>query len=118
MCVGVVVGFGIGGLMLIEENYIKLLNSGLCKFLLFYVFLIIINMILGYLLIMYGLCGLNILIVMVCIIGLYNIGYVVCMIVYGDVDVMVVGGVEKVFILIGMGGFNVVCVLLICNDDL
>lgn len=31
---------------------------------------------------------------------------------------MVVGGVELMVLLFGIGGFVVVCVLLICNDDL
>lgn len=75
-------------------------------------------MIAGNLFIMCGLCGFNIVIFIVCIMGLYNIGYVVCMIVYGDVDVMVVGGVEKVLMLLGMVGFGVVKVFLICNDEL
>lgn len=117
-CIGVVIGFGIGGFGLIEENYIFLMNGGLCKISLFFVLLMIVNMVVGYLIIMYGLCGLSIFIVIVCIFGVYNIGYVVCIIVYGDVDVMVVGGVEKVSMLLGVGGFGVVCVLFICNDNL
>lgn len=117
-CIGVVIGFGIGGFGLIEENYSLLVKGGLCKISLFFVLLMIVNMVVGYLIIMYGLCGLSIFIVIVCILGVYNIGYVVCIIVYGDVDVMVVGGVEKVSMLLGVGGFGVVCVLLICNDNL
>lgn len=96
----------------------KLINSGFKCVLLFFVFLIIINMILGFLFIMEGLKGLNLNVVIVCIIGVYNIGIVVRIIVYGDVDVMLVGGVEVFIILLGMVGFVVVCVLLFCNDNL
>lgn len=75
-------------------------------------------MILGFLFIMEGLKGFNINVVIVCIIGVYNIGIVVCIIVYGDVDVMLVGGVEVFIIFFGIVGFVVVRVFFVCNDDL
>ena len=61
--IGVAVGSGIGGLTLIEENHIKLLNSGPRKLSPFYVPSTIINMISGHLSIMHGLRGPNISIV-------------------------------------------------------
>lgn len=102
---------------MIEENYIFLMNGGLRKISLFFVSLTIVNMVVGYLIIMYGLRGSSIFIAIVCIFGVYNIGYVARIIAYGDVDVMVVGGVEKVSTSLGVGGFGAVRVLFIRNDN-
>lgn len=75
-------------------------------------------MVFGFLLIYLGLQGFNYVFIIVCIIGIYSIGMVVCNIVYGEVDVMVVGGFEMVVCGFGLGGFGVVCVFFICNDEL
>jgi 3-oxoacyl-[acyl-carrier-protein] synthase II len=104
--VGVAVGSGIGGLTLIEENHVKLLNSGPRKLSPFYVPSTIINMISGHLSIMHGLRGPNISIVTACTTGLHNIGHAARMIAYGDADAMVAGGAEKASTPIGMGGFS------------
>lgn len=94
-------------------------EKGLCCVLLFFIFGVLINLILGQVLIKYGFKGLNYLVVIVCLMGVYVIGDVVCLIKYGLVDVMVVGGVEVVICKIGIVGFNVCKVLLIkCVDDL
>ncbi len=106
--IGVAVGSGIGGLTLIEENHVKLLNSGPRKLSPFYVPSTIINMISGHLSIMHGLRGPNISIVTACT-GLHNIGHAARMIAYGDADAMVAGGAEKACTPIGMGGFNAAC---------
>lgn len=115
-CVGVIVGVGIGGLLGIEEQIIEFYEGK--KILFFYVFKIIINMLLGQFSIIIGLKGLLFLVVLVCVIFNYFIGIVMCMIQYGDVDVMVVGGVECGFLLIVLGGFCVMKVMSICNDVL
>ena len=115
--VGVAVGSGIGGLTLIEENHIKLLNSGPRKLSPFYVPSTIINMISGHLSIMHGLRGPNISIVTACTTGLHNIGHAARMIAYGDADAMVAGGAEKASTPIGMGGFNAMKALSERNDS-
>lgn len=115
-CIGVIVGVGIGGLFGIEEQIIEFYEGK--KILFFYVFKIIINMLLGQLSIIIGLKGLLFLVVLVCVILNYLIGIVMCMIQYGDVDVMVVGGVECGLLLIVLGGFCVMKVMSICNDVL
>jgi 3-oxoacyl-[acyl-carrier-protein] synthase II len=115
--VGVAVGSGIGGLTLIEENHVKLLNSGPRKLSPFYVPSTIINMISGHLSIMYGLRGPNIAIVTACTTGLHNIGHAARMIAYGDADAMLAGGAEKASTLIGMGGFCAARALSFRNDD-
>jgi 3-oxoacyl-[acyl-carrier-protein] synthase II len=115
--VGVAVGSGIGGLTLIEENHVKLLNSGPRKLSPFYVPSTIINMISGHLSIMHGLRGPNISIVTACTTGLHNIGHAARMIAYGDADAMVAGGAEKASTPIGMSGFSAARALSTRNDD-
>ncbi|TMO58601.1 beta-ketoacyl-ACP synthase II [Pseudoalteromonas aurantia] len=115
--IGVAVGSGIGGLTLIEENHVKLLNSGPRKLSPFYVPSTIINMISGHLSIMHGLRGPNISIVTACTTGLHNIGHAARMIAYGDADAMVAGGAEKASTPIGMGGFSSARALSTRNDD-
>nr|WP_223193613.1 beta-ketoacyl-ACP synthase II [Pseudoalteromonas piscicida] len=115
--VGVAIGSGIGGLTLIEENHVKLLNSGPRKLSPFYVPSTIINMISGHLSIMHGLRGPNISIVTACTTGLHNIGHAARMIAYGDADAMVAGGAEKASTPIGMGGFSAARALSTRNDD-
>lgn len=115
--IGVAVGSGIGGLTLIEENHIKLLNSGPRKLSPFYVPSTIINMISGHLSIMHGLKGPNISIVTACTTGLHNIGHAARMIAYGDADAMVAGGAEKASTPIGMGGFSAARALSTRNDN-
>lgn len=66
----------------------------------------------------FGFKGLNYVVVMVCLMGVYVIGDVVWLIMLGDVDVMVVGGIESLICEIGVVGFNVCKVLLIkCDND-
>ncbi|MFC3031190.1 beta-ketoacyl-ACP synthase II [Pseudoalteromonas fenneropenaei] len=115
--VGVAVGSGIGGLTLIEENHVKLLESGPRKLSPFYVPSTIINMISGHLSIMYGLRGPNISIVTACTTGLHNIGHAARMIAYGDADAMLAGGAEKASTPIGMGGFSAARALSTRNDN-
>ena len=115
--IGVAVGSGIGGLGLIEENYLKLQKSGPRKLSPFFVPSTIINMIAGHLSIMFGLKGPNISIVTACTSGVHNIGHAARMIAYGDADAMVAGGAEKASTQLGMGGFGAARALSTRNES-
>lgn len=114
--IGVAVGSGIGGLGLIEENHIKMLNSSPRKLSPFFVPSTIINMISGHLSIMFGMKGPNISIVTACTSGVHNIGHAARMIAYGDADAMVAGGAEKASTTLGMGGFGAARAMSTRND--
>ncbi|WP_333607686.1 beta-ketoacyl-ACP synthase II [Arsukibacterium sp.] len=114
--IGAAIGSGIGGLGLIEENHIKMLNSGPKRLSPFFVPSTIINMIAGQLSIILGLQGPNISIVTACTTGVHNIGQAARMIAYGDADVMVAGGAEKASTAMGMGGFGAARALSTRND--
>lgn len=115
--VGVIIGSGIGGLSLIEENHDVLLKSGPRRISPFFVPGSIINMISGNVSIKYGFKGPNIAIVTACASGTHSIGYAARTIAYGDADVMIAGGAEKAGTALGMAGFAASRALSTRNDD-
>jgi len=115
--IGCVIGSGIGGLPMIEENHSELLNRGPRRVSPFFVPGSIINMIGGTLSIMYGLRGPNLAIVTACTTGLHSIGDAGRMIEYGDADVMLAGGAESTICPLGLGGFDTMKAVSTRNDD-
>ncbi|MBU3022722.1 beta-ketoacyl-ACP synthase II [Aestuariibacter sp. A3R04] len=114
--VGVAIGSGIGGLEQIEQNHIKLLNSGPKRVSPFFVPSTITNMISGFLSIMEGLKGPNLNIVTACTTGVHNIGVAARTIAYGDADAMLAGGAEASITPLGIAGFAAARALSANND--
>jgi 3-oxoacyl-[acyl-carrier-protein] synthase II len=115
--IGCVIGSGIGGLPMIEENHSELLNRGPRRVSPFLIPGSIINMIAGNLSIQYGIKGPNLAIVSACTTGLHSIGEAGRLIEYGDADVMVAGGSESTICPLGIGGFDTMRALSTRNDD-
>jgi 3-oxoacyl-[acyl-carrier-protein] synthase II len=115
--IGCVIGSGIGGLPMIEENHSELLKRGPRRVSPFFVPGSIINMIGGTISIMYGLRGPNLAIVTACTTGLHSIGDAGRMIEYGDADVMLAGGAESTICPLGLGGFDTMKAVSTRNDD-
>jgi 3-oxoacyl-[acyl-carrier-protein] synthase II len=115
--IGCVIGSGIGGLPMIEDNHTELLNRGPRRVSPFMIPGSIINMISGNLSIQYGLKGPNLAIVTACTTGLHSIGEAGRLIEYGDADVMVAGGAESTICPLGVGGFDTMRALSTRNDD-
>ena len=115
--IGVIVGSGMGGLPLIEDNKDNLTARGPRRISPFFVPASIINMISGNLSIKYGLKGPNLAIVTACTTGLHCIGSAARMIEYGDADVMIAGGSESTISPLGLGGFASARALSTRNDD-
>jgi 3-oxoacyl-[acyl-carrier-protein] synthase II len=115
--IGCMVGSGIGGLPLIEENYQEFSTRGARRISPFLIPGAIINMISGNLSILYGLKGPNLAIVTACTTGLHCIGEAGRLIEYGDADVMVAGGAEATVCPLGVGGFASMQALSVRNDD-
>ena len=115
--IGCVIGSGIGGLPMIEDNHSELLNRGPRRVSPFLIPGSIINMIAGNLSIQYGLKGPNLAIVTACTTGLHSIGEAGRLIEYGDADVMVAGGSESTICPLGIGGFDTMRALSTRNDD-
>jgi 3-oxoacyl-[acyl-carrier-protein] synthase II len=115
--IGVIVGSGIGGLPMIEDNHTELMTRGARRISPFLIPGSIINMISGNLSIMYGLKGPNLAIVTACTTGLHSIGVAGRMIEHGDADIMVAGGAESTISPLGIGGFDSMKALSTRNDD-
>ncbi len=115
--IGVVVGSGIGGLPLIEENSQEFVARGARRISPFLIPGSIINMVSGQVSIMFGLQGPNFAVVSACTTGLHSIGAAGRMIAHGDVDVMLAGGAESTVCPLGIGGFASMQALSTRNDD-
>ncbi|SFV08645.1 beta-ketoacyl-ACP synthase II [Pseudoduganella namucuonensis] len=115
--VGVIIGSGIGGLPMIEEQKADYDKRGPRRISPFFVPASIINMISGNLSIKYGMRGPNLAIVTACTTGLHSIGAAARLIEYGDADVMVAGGAESTVSPLGLGGFATARALSSRNDD-
>lgn len=115
--IGVIVGSGMGGLPLIEDNKENLIARGPRRISPFFVPASIINMISGNLSIKFGLKGPNLSIVTACSTGLHCIGSAARMIEYGDADVILAGGSESTISPLGLGGFASARALSSRNED-
>ncbi|WBS01187.1 beta-ketoacyl-ACP synthase II [Pseudoduganella sp. SL102] len=115
--IGVIIGSGIGGLPMIEEQKADYDKRGPRRISPFFVPASIINMISGNLSIKYGMRGPNLAIVTACTTGLHSIGAAARLIEYGDADIMVAGGAESTVSPLGLGGFASARALSSRNDD-
>ena len=115
--IGVMVGSGIGGLGLIEQNILGLTAKGPKGISPFFVPSTIINMVSGHLSILRGLRGPNLASVTACASGTHAIGISARLIAYGDADIMVCGGSEKASTQMGIGGFSALKALSNRNDE-
>lgn len=115
--VGVNIGSGIGGLPLIEETGVDLMNGGPRKIGPFFIPGSLINLIAGHVSIMKGYMGPSYAIVSACTTGAHAIGDAARLIMYGDADVMVAGGAEGAISRLGVGGFAAMKALSTRNDD-
>jgi 3-oxoacyl-[acyl-carrier-protein] synthase II len=115
--IGAVVGSGIGGLPLIEENHADYTKRGPRRISPFFVPGSIINMVSGQLSIMLGLKGPSFAVVSACTTGTHSIGEAARLIEYGDADMMLAGGTESTISPLGLGGFAAMRALSTRNDD-
>ena len=115
--IGVAVGSGIGGLPFIEENHSKLEKGGPRRISPFFIPGAISNMLAGQISIRHGMRGPNMAVVTACTTGTHNIGVGARTILYGDADVMIVGGSEMATTPLGLGGFSACRALSTRNDN-
>ncbi len=115
--IGVVVGSGIGGLPMIEDNIREMIAKGPRRLSPFFVPGTIINMVAGLISIQYGAKGPNVSMVSACTTSTHCVGEAGRMIEYGDADVMIAGGAEACVNLSGVGGFCSCKALSERNDD-
>jgi 3-oxoacyl-[acyl-carrier-protein] synthase II len=114
---GVIVGSGIGGLPMIQENILEMGAKGPRRISPFFVPGSIINMVAGLISIHFGAKGPNVSMVSACTTSTHCVGEAGRLIEYGDADVMIAGGTEATICLSGMGGFCSLKALSERNDD-
>ena len=115
--IGCLVGSGIGGLPMIENNYKEYHERGARRISPFLIPASIINMISGHVSIRLGYTGPNLGVVTACTTGLHGIGLSARLIQYGDADAMVAGGADSTISALGIGGFAAARALSTRNDD-
>jgi 3-oxoacyl-[acyl-carrier-protein] synthase II len=114
---GVIVGSGIGGLSLIEENHSALLERGAGRVSPFFIPHMISNMASGAISIRFGARGPNSCTVTACATGTHAIGDSFRILQRGDADVMIAGGSEAPIERLGIAGFAALRALSTRNDD-
>lgn len=115
--IGVLVGSGIGGLRVIEEQHRVLLEKGPGRISPFLIPMLIVNMAPGQISINFGLKGPNNCVATACATGSNAIGDALKIIQRGEADVMVAGGTESCITPLGFGGFDAMKALSTHNED-
>ncbi len=114
---GVVIGSGIGGLRLLEEQHAVFLERGPRRISPFLIPGMIINLAGGMVSMAFGLRGPNSATVTACATGNHAIGDALRILQHGDADVMIAGGTEAVICPMAVGGFCSMRALSTRNDE-
>lgn len=115
--VGTVIGVGMGGLPVIEDQVKVFLEKGPGRITPFFVPLAITNMASGHISIRWNLKGPSYTVTSACASGAHSIGESVEMIRKGMCDVMVAGGSESTVSPLGLGGFAAMKALSKRNEE-
>ena len=114
---GVVVGCGLGGLSLLEDNCQLIASRGPDRVSPFFVPMMIPNMAPGMISILFGTRGANMAISTACAAGSHAIGEAAAMIRRGSLYTAIAGGVEAVVAPTCIAGFNAMKALSTRNDE-
>ena len=114
---GCIIGVGIGGLPVLEENHTALIQDGPRKISPFLIPAMITNLAPGHIGIALNLQGVNYVITSACTSGTHAIGEACRMIQGGLQDLVVTGGAEAAITPLGVGGFARMKALSTRNDD-
>ncbi len=115
--IGVVVGSGIGGLTVLEQQHAILTKKGPSRVSPFFIPMLIIDMASGQISIHFGLKGPNSCVATACASGTHAIGDAFRILQYGDADVMISGGTESALTPLGLAGFCSMKALSTRNDE-
>jgi len=115
--IGVCVGAGLGGLATLERSYQVLQERGPRRVSPFFIPAIIANEAPGQISIQFKLKGPNLSVVTACATGAHSIGIAFRAIQFGDVDVVMAGGVEATITPLAVAGFNAMKALSTRNDE-
>jgi 3-oxoacyl-[acyl-carrier-protein] synthase II len=114
---GVVVGSGIGGLMEIETQHIRMLEKGPGRISPFTVPKMMVNAAAGHIALLHGLRGPNFSVVTACASAAHSIGESFRIIQRGEADIMLTGGSEVGVTKVGLASFSALKGLSTRNDE-
>ncbi len=115
--VGVLVGSGVGGLQILQEQMEVFIAKGPSRFSPFMIPQMISNIVSGYIAIDHRLNGPNFGVVSACATGTHSIGESLRILQHNEADVMLAGGTEAPICALGVGGFCAMRALSTRNDD-
>lgn len=115
--IGVLIGSGIGGLYIIEEQHKTYLAKGPSRISPFLIPMLIVNMAPGQVSISLGLKGPNSCVATACASGGHALGDAFRIIQRAEADIMVAGGTESCITPLGFGGFCALKALSTRNDE-
>jgi 3-oxoacyl-[acyl-carrier-protein] synthase II len=115
--VGVIVGSGIGGMQVFEDQCRIFIEKGPRRISPFFVPMMIPDITSGQISILFGLRGPNFAIVSACATAGHCIHVAMRLIQSGEADIMVAGGTEAAITHMGVGGFNAARALSTRNDE-
>lgn len=104
--IGTIVSTAAGGLLVVTNSYVDMLNRGFHKCSPFTVPMMIANMASGKVSIKYGLRGPSKAVLSACATGAHSVGDAFRTIQYGDADIMFAGGAESAVCDFGLGAFT------------
>ncbi len=114
---GVLIGSGIGGLKVIEDQHAILMERGPGRVSPFLIPMLITNMASGMVSIWFNAKGPNLCVTTACASGTHAIGEAYRHIALGEADVMITGGTESAITPLGLAGFCSIKALSQRNDD-
>jgi 3-oxoacyl-[acyl-carrier-protein] synthase II len=103
--VGVILGSGIGGLNVFEEQHKRILDRGYNKCSAFFIPKMMMNAVTGNISIHFGMRGPNYAVASACASGCHALGLAFRTIQYGDADIVLTGGTEATVTPLGLAGF-------------
>ncbi len=115
--VGVITGCGLGGLSILENTCLKLNSKGPRRVSPFFIPMMIGNMAPGMISIQFGAKGPNASLATACAAGAHAVGDSYKLILRGEADAMITGGVESVINPTCIAGFNSMKALSTRNDE-
>lgn len=115
--VGVVVGSGIGGMQVFEDQCRTYFEKGVRRISPFFVPMMIPDIVAGYISILFGFKGPNFAVVSACATAAHAIHVATRLIQAGETDLMMTGGAEAPITHMGVGGFNALKAISTRNDE-
>ncbi len=103
--VGVIVGSGIGGIHILEQQHSLLLEKGPARISPFFIPMLIANMASAYISIMFGFTGITFSVNTACATGATAIGEAVKSIQAGECDIVITGGTDSAITPLSIAGF-------------